>query len=165
MRIIGAALLVVLVVSTGGPRARADRPPSATPAIVLALAAVLSPATLPWYLSWGFCLLAMTAWSAAVAAVDGVGSVWLMVAYYPTGEDALYNWGFLAVGGARRAGRRVAAAAGPVAAGRGARRPAAPEAVVTELPTAPADDPEVTPAAAVEASGTTAPAGAQQHAG
>jgi alpha-1,6-mannosyltransferase len=95
-RMIGGALLVGLLVRywwasrDGGPAAVRNA------AIVLALAAVLSPATLPWYLSWGFCLLAMTAWSARGLQWMVVGSVWLMVAYYPTGETALYNWGFLA---------------------------------------------------------------------
>lgn len=96
-RMIGGALLVGLLVRywwtarDGGPTAVRNA------AIVLALAAVLSPATLPWYLSWGFCLLAMCAWSARGLQWMIVGSVWLMVAYYPTGETALYNWGFLAV--------------------------------------------------------------------
>ncbi len=96
-RMIGGALLVGLFVRywwtarEGGPAAVRNA------GIVLALAAVLSPATLPWYLSWGFCLLAMIAWSARGLQWMVLGSVWLMVAYYPTGETALYNWGFLAV--------------------------------------------------------------------
>jgi alpha-1,6-mannosyltransferase len=94
-RMVGGALLVGLAVRywwtarDGGPVAVRHA------GIVLALAAVLSPATLPWYLSWGFCLLAMTAWSARGLQWTVVGSVWLMIAYYPTGETALYNWGFL----------------------------------------------------------------------
>ncbi|MDQ4115586.1 MAG: polyprenol phosphomannose-dependent alpha 1,6 mannosyltransferase MptB, partial [Actinomycetota bacterium] len=96
-RMVGAALLVALLIRywwasrDGGPTAVRHA------GIVLALAAVLSPATLPWYLSWGFCLLAMTAWSARGLQWMIVGSVWLMVVYYPTGETALYDWGFLAV--------------------------------------------------------------------
>ena len=96
-RAVGAVVLVGLLVRfwwtarDGGPVAVRNA------GIALALAAVLSPATLPWYLSWGFCLLAMTVWSARGLQWTIVGSVWLMVAYYPTGETALYNWGFLAV--------------------------------------------------------------------
>ncbi len=72
--------------------ARPQRPAGAVrnAAIALALAAVLSPTTLPWYLSWGFCLLAMTPWSARGLQWVVFGSIWLMIVYFPDGETALY---------------------------------------------------------------------------
>ncbi|MFB9741269.1 polyprenol phosphomannose-dependent alpha 1,6 mannosyltransferase MptB [Pseudonocardia sulfidoxydans] len=96
-RIVGAALLVWIAVKQwlaardGGPDAlrRAG--------IVLLAVAVLSPATLPWYLSWGIAFLAMAPWSRKHLSWLVAGSLWLVIVYYPNGEDALYNWGYLAV--------------------------------------------------------------------
>jgi alpha-1,6-mannosyltransferase len=96
-RIIGAALLVWIAgrqwwaARDGGPDAvhRAG--------IVLLAVAVLSPATLPWYVSWGMALLAMVAWSPRGLAWIVFASVMLVIVYYPNGEDALYNWLYLAV--------------------------------------------------------------------
>jgi alpha-1,6-mannosyltransferase len=63
--------------------------------IVLVAAALLSPAMLPWYISWGMALLAAAAWTERGLAWAVFGSLWLMTAYYPSGEDALYNWPYL----------------------------------------------------------------------
>lgn len=133
-RVLGAALLLALFVRYWWAAREGGAVAIRNAGIVLALAAVLSPATLPWYLSWGFCLLAMVAWSTRGLQWLVFGSIWLMVAYYPTGETALYNWGFLAACTAlgilaamslarpdplrlraRRAARRAAAAPAPVA--------------------------------------------------
>jgi alpha-1,6-mannosyltransferase len=65
--------------------------------IALLAVALLSPATLPWYLSWGMAILAMVPWSARGLQWLVFGSLWLMIVYYPSGEDALYNWPFLIV--------------------------------------------------------------------
>ena len=74
---------------------------------MLLAVAVLSPAMLPWYVSWGMALLpgprgrrrALRGWSFV--------SMMLVIVYYPNGEDALYNWRYLAV--LRRPCRRLAA--------------------------------------------------------
>jgi alpha-1,6-mannosyltransferase len=58
---------------------------------------VLGPATLPWYLSWGMALLAAAPWSRRGLQVAVVVSLMLVVSYYPNGEDALYNWPYLAL--------------------------------------------------------------------
>jgi alpha-1,6-mannosyltransferase len=95
-RIIGAALLLWIAARQwwaardGGPDAvhRAG--------IVLLAVAVLSPATLPWYMSWGMALLAMVAWSPRGLAWIVFASLMLVIVYYPNGEDALYNWPYLA---------------------------------------------------------------------
>jgi len=65
--------------------------------VVLLAVAVLSPATLPWYLSWGVALLAMAPWTMRGLQCLVFGSLMLVVVYYPNGEDGLNNWGYLAV--------------------------------------------------------------------
>jgi alpha-1,6-mannosyltransferase len=93
---IGAALLLWIAVRQwwaardGGPDAihRAG--------IVLLATSVLSPATLPWYVSWGMAFLAMTPWTVRGLQCLVVASTMLVIVYYPNGEDALYNWGYLA---------------------------------------------------------------------
>jgi alpha-1,6-mannosyltransferase len=66
--------------------------------IVLLAVAVLSPATLPWYVSWGMALLAAAPWSPKALSWLVFFSLWLLICYYPNGEDALYNWPYLAGG-------------------------------------------------------------------
>lgn len=67
-------------------------------AIVLFAGALLSPTVLPWYLTWGMALACALPWSPrALSYVVGV-SVALVLAYYPDGEQAMYNWPFVAVG-------------------------------------------------------------------
>lgn len=64
--------------------------------VVLLTAAVLSPATLPWYLSWGMALLAAATWTPRGLARMVFVSLMLVVVYDPGGEDALYNAPYLA---------------------------------------------------------------------
>jgi len=63
---------------------------------VLLATSVLSPATLPWYVSWGMAFLAMAPWTVRGLQCLVVASTMLVIVYYPNGEDALYNWGYLA---------------------------------------------------------------------
>ena len=96
-RIIGAAALLYIAVRQwwaardGGPDAvrRAG--------IVLLAVAVLSPATLPWYVSWGMALVAAAPWSRRGLTWMVFFSLLLVILYYPNGEDALYNGPYLAV--------------------------------------------------------------------
>ncbi|WP_246394086.1 polyprenol phosphomannose-dependent alpha 1,6 mannosyltransferase MptB [Pseudonocardia pini] len=96
-RVIGGVALVAIIAWQWW-KAR-DGGPDAVRRIGIALLAValLSPATLPWYLSWGMAILAMVPWSARGLQWLVFGSLWLMIVYYPSGEAALYNWGYLAV--------------------------------------------------------------------
>ena len=95
-RILGGIVLLVIAVRQwwaardGGPDAvrRAG--------IVLMAVAVLSPAMLPWYLSWGMALVAGAPWSRRALSWLVFVSLMLVIAYYPNGEDALYNWPYLA---------------------------------------------------------------------
>lgn len=95
-RVIGGIVLLWIAVRQwwaardGGPEAirRAG--------IVLLAVAVLSPATLPWYVSWGMALLAATPWTPRALQWVVFFSLMLLIFYYPNGEDALYNWPYLA---------------------------------------------------------------------
>jgi alpha-1,6-mannosyltransferase len=95
-RAIGGAILLVVAAKQwwaardGGPDAvrRAG--------FVLLAVAVLSPAMLPWYLSWGMALVAATAWTVRGLQYMVFVSLMLIILYYPNGEDGLYNWGYLA---------------------------------------------------------------------
>jgi alpha-1,6-mannosyltransferase len=95
-RVLGGILLVYIAVRQwlaardGGPDAvhRAG--------IVLLATAVLSPAMLPWYVSWGMALLAAAAWSVRGLQLTVFLSVMLTISYYSHGEDALYNFPYLA---------------------------------------------------------------------
>jgi alpha-1,6-mannosyltransferase len=121
--------------------------------IVLFAASVLGPATLPWYVSWGMALLAMSPWTLRQLQYIVVVSLMLIIAYYPNGEDGLYNWGYL---GACLAVAVLAAWSlahpDPLKLAAGARRRSAP------VPDGPAKAAEPAPVAAAAESVTTAPA-------
>ncbi|WP_250557616.1 polyprenol phosphomannose-dependent alpha 1,6 mannosyltransferase MptB, partial [Pseudonocardia lacus] len=94
-RIVGGALLLWIICRLWW-KARDDQPLAVHRAgTALLLVAVLSPATLPWYLSWGMALLAMVAWSRRGLTAMVFVSLMLIIVYYPNGEDALYNWPYL----------------------------------------------------------------------
>lgn len=91
-RVIGIVLLAVIAVRqwwlarNGGPDAVRRA------AIVLFAVAVLSPAILPWYLTWSLVLAAALPWRRpALVAMVGA-AVWLVLVAYPSGESALYDW-------------------------------------------------------------------------
>ncbi|MGQ0837300.1 polyprenol phosphomannose-dependent alpha 1,6 mannosyltransferase MptB [Actinokineospora sp.] len=65
-------------------------------AFVLFAVAVLSPATLPWYLAWGFVIAAALPWQRRQLAILVSAAVFLVLTYSPAGEDLLYNWPFIA---------------------------------------------------------------------
>jgi alpha-1,6-mannosyltransferase len=60
--------------------------------LALLWAALLAPATLPWYLSWALVLGAVLPWPRYLLACAVAGSTWLVVCTYPTGEDAFTSW-------------------------------------------------------------------------
>jgi alpha-1,6-mannosyltransferase len=55
-------------------------------------AALLAPATLPWYLSWALVLGAVGPWPRRRLAWVVAGCTWLVVCTYPTGESAFTAW-------------------------------------------------------------------------
>jgi alpha-1,6-mannosyltransferase len=70
-------------------------------AIALLWSALLAPATLPWYFTWALVLAAALPWRRNPLAWAVVGSTWLVLATYPTGESAFgsvpYHIGMLAI--------------------------------------------------------------------
>ncbi|OZM72878.1 hypothetical protein CFN78_11465 [Amycolatopsis antarctica] len=65
-------------------------------AVTLLAVAILAPPTLPWYLTWGFVLASTFRWERKhLSIVVGV-AVALVLVYYPTGEQGLYDWWFMA---------------------------------------------------------------------
>ncbi|MEO7195141.1 MAG: polyprenol phosphomannose-dependent alpha 1,6 mannosyltransferase MptB [Pseudonocardiaceae bacterium] len=67
-------------------------------AVMLALTAVLSPTTLPWYFTWALALGAALPWTPWGLSLLTAGSVWLMIVDYPNGFIELSNWPYLAAG-------------------------------------------------------------------
>jgi alpha-1,6-mannosyltransferase len=67
-------------------------------AVVLALTAVFSPTTLPWYFTWALAMGAALLWTTRALSFLVAGSVWLMIVDYPDGSIALSNWPYLAAG-------------------------------------------------------------------
>jgi len=94
-RVLGGLLLATVLVrqwwlaKTGG----ADAIRRMT--LVLLLTALLSPATLPWYLTWGFVIAAALPWPSRRLPVVAATAVFLVLTYSPNGEDLLYNWPFM----------------------------------------------------------------------
>jgi alpha-1,6-mannosyltransferase len=168
MRAIGIVLFLVLAVRQWLAARDAGGPDIVRRAgVVLLLVALLSPAMLPWYVSWGVTLLAATALSLRWLQVVAFVSPMLVITFYPAGEDALYNPLYLlfcaafalvaAVSLNRRDPLRLAA---------GARAVPTPSAVVAEFPAASqAGEPAIAPAVTVEEPTGAAPAGVKQHAG
>jgi alpha-1,6-mannosyltransferase len=66
-------------------------------AIALLVVAVLSPATLPWYLTWGFVLAAALPWKRRQLAVQVTLAVFLVLTYTPAGDDLLDSWLFMSL--------------------------------------------------------------------
>jgi len=65
-------------------------------ALTLLVAALLAPPTLPWYFTWGLVLAAAFRWRVRQLRIAAGVSVFLVLAYYPTGEQAVYDWWYMA---------------------------------------------------------------------
>jgi alpha-1,6-mannosyltransferase len=91
MRILGGTLLALIAARQwwlarhGGPDAVRRA------AIVLFFLAILSPAMLPWYLTWSLVLAAALPWRRAALISAVAATVWLVLLAYPTGEAAMYD--------------------------------------------------------------------------
>jgi alpha-1,6-mannosyltransferase len=97
LRIVGGVVMLWILVRQwwlardGGPDAIRRA------AIALFAFAVLSPATLPWYLVWGAVIAAALRWERRQLAVLVTFAVFLVLTYTPSGDDLLYNWLFIAL--------------------------------------------------------------------
>ncbi|WP_169736609.1 polyprenol phosphomannose-dependent alpha 1,6 mannosyltransferase MptB [Pseudonocardia spinosispora] len=90
-------VLIFLVVAVRQWLASRDGGPDAVrrAGVVLLLFTLLSPATLPWYFSWGIALLAATAWTARGMSVVIAASIFLVISAFPSGEVSLYAFGYM----------------------------------------------------------------------
>lgn len=61
-------------------------------ALALLWAALLAPATLPWYLTWSLVLGAALPWPRRSLAWLVAASTWLVLCTYPTGQSAFNDW-------------------------------------------------------------------------
>jgi alpha-1,6-mannosyltransferase len=97
LRIAGGILALVILAKLWW-RAR-DGGPDAVKraAIALLVVAILSPATLPWYLTWGFMLAAALPWKRRQLAVQVALAVFLVLTYTPAGDDLLTAGLFIAL--------------------------------------------------------------------
>ncbi len=180
-RAVGALVLVVIAVKQWlAARDSDDADIVRRTGVVLLAVALLSPALLPWYVSWGVTLLAATALSLRWLQLIVFASPMLVITYYPNGEDALYNPPYLllcaalsllaAISLARPDPLRLAAGArdrrdddaGP-AAGPGTAAVAASGSTLTAVPSP--EEPALPEPVPVEEPTGPAAAGAQQHAG
>ncbi|GAB3281280.1 polyprenol phosphomannose-dependent alpha 1,6 mannosyltransferase MptB [Parasphingorhabdus pacifica] len=97
-RTLGSVALAVLAVRQWWRARAGDVDTIRRAALVLFAAALLSPTVLPWYLTWGLALASALPWSRQALPYVVGGSVVLAFAYYPDGEQAMYNWPFVAFG-------------------------------------------------------------------
>nr|WP_052477753.1 polyprenol phosphomannose-dependent alpha 1,6 mannosyltransferase MptB [Kibdelosporangium sp. MJ126-NF4]CEL13733.1 possible membrane protein [Kibdelosporangium sp. MJ126-NF4]CTQ99420.1 possible membrane protein [Kibdelosporangium sp. MJ126-NF4] len=95
-RAIGALLLVYIFVKQWWAARDGGADAVRRMAIVLLCVAVLSPATLPWYLTWGFVIAAALPWQVNRLPMVVGFAVFLVLTYSPAGEDQLYNYPFMA---------------------------------------------------------------------
>ena len=91
-RILGQAVLVVLVVRQWWLARDGGTDAVRRAAIALFLVAVLSPTMLPWYLTWGLAIGAALPWRPRWLAVAAGVSVFMVAPYSASGEQLLYEW-------------------------------------------------------------------------
>lgn len=61
-------------------------------AVALLWAALLAPATLPWYFTWSLALAAVLPWPRRSLGWAVAASTWLVLCTYPTGQSAFHDW-------------------------------------------------------------------------
>jgi alpha-1,6-mannosyltransferase len=91
-RLLGAAIFVIIFarqwwLARDGAVATVRRA-----AVALLWAALLAPATLPWYLTWSLVLGAVLPWPRRSLGWAVVASTWLVLCTYPTGQSAFNDW-------------------------------------------------------------------------
>lgn len=95
MRILGGLVLTVIAGRQWWLARRGGTDAVRRAAIVLFFLAVLSPAMLPWYLTWSLVLAAAMPWRRPALVASVAATVWLVLVAYPDGEAAMYDPIFL----------------------------------------------------------------------
>jgi alpha-1,6-mannosyltransferase len=100
-RLLGSGLFLVILARQWWLARSGESEAVRRAAIALLWAALLAPATLPWYLTWALVLGAALMWRPRALAAVVAASTWLVLCTYPTGESGLnsvpYQIGTLAV--------------------------------------------------------------------
>jgi alpha-1,6-mannosyltransferase len=95
-RLLGLAVLVVLVVRQWWLARDGGADAVRRAAIALLLVALLSATLLPWYLTWALALGAALPWRPRWLAVAAGVSVFMVAPYSAAGEQLLYEWPLMA---------------------------------------------------------------------
>lgn len=91
-RLLGSALFLVILARQWWLARDGEAEAVRRGAIALLWAALLAPATLPWYLTWALAFSAALMWRPRALAAVVAGSTWLLLCTYPTGESGLNSW-------------------------------------------------------------------------
>ncbi len=91
MRVLGGLLLGAIAVRQWWLARDGGTDAVRRAAIVLFFLAVLSPAMLPWYLTWSLVLAAAMPWRRPALVAFVAATVWLVLVAYPSGEAAMYD--------------------------------------------------------------------------
>jgi alpha-1,6-mannosyltransferase len=96
MRILGGVLLVAIAIRQWWLARDGGTDAVRRAAVVLFFLAILSPAMLPWYVTWSLVLAAAMPWRRPALVAFVAATVWLVLVAYPTGESGMYAPGYLA---------------------------------------------------------------------
>jgi alpha-1,6-mannosyltransferase len=91
-RLLGSAVFVAIVIRQWWLARDGDVSAVRRAAVALLWAALLAPATLPWYFTWSLALGAALPWPRRALASAVAASTWLVLCTYPTGQSAFNNW-------------------------------------------------------------------------
>ncbi|HEY0639482.1 MAG TPA: polyprenol phosphomannose-dependent alpha 1,6 mannosyltransferase MptB [Pseudonocardiaceae bacterium] len=91
MRVLGGVVLAVIAVRQWWLAREGGTDAVRRAAIVLFFLAILSPAMLPWYLTWSLALAAAMPWRRPALVASVAATVWLVLVAYPSGEGAMYD--------------------------------------------------------------------------
>ena len=88
-RFLGDVLLVVIVARQWWKARNGGSEAVRRAGFALLAVAILSPPTLPWYLTWGLAILSASPWRNRWLAASAGIAVLILLVYYPDGEEAM----------------------------------------------------------------------------
>lgn len=88
-RFLGDVLLAVIVLSQWWKARNGGAEAVRRAGFALLAVAILSPPTLPWYLTWGLAILSASPWRNRWLAASAGIAVLILLVYYPDGEEAM----------------------------------------------------------------------------
>ena len=88
-RFLGDVLLAVIVLRQWWKARNGGAEAVRRAGFALLAVAILSPPTLPWYLTWGLAILSTSTWRNRWLALSAGIAVLILLVYYPNGEEAM----------------------------------------------------------------------------